>query len=39
MKRGRPAQVKRLEMPQQEPDAILNETIRAGLELLHEQCA
>jgi nicotinamide-nucleotide amidase len=39
MRRDRPARVKRLEMPQQDPDAILNETIRAGLELLQEHCA
>jgi hypothetical protein len=39
MKRDRTARVKRLELSQQDPGAILNETIRAGLELLLEHCA
>jgi nicotinamide-nucleotide amidase len=39
MKRDRTARVRRLEMRQQDPAAILNETIRSGLELLGEHCA
>jgi nicotinamide-nucleotide amidase len=39
MKRGHPARVRRLELQQQDPGTILSETIRTGLELLHEYCA